>query len=67
MEQKGDIKWLIYGSLISADNPQYTEEQKQESMRRFELSKSLDEIDWEFVLEPFEDGKGVNKLVDLFK
>ena len=60
-----DIQAMVYACLISADNDNYTEEQKQESMRRFELTK--DDPDWEFILEPFESDKAVNKLIDLFK
>ena len=56
---------LIYGTLISADNIDYTEEQKQESMRRYELCGS--DKDWEFILEPFEKPDSKNKIVDLFK
>ena len=68
---ENDIKWLVYGSLISADNDNYTEEQKQESIHRYELSKSAvkegEDLDWNFILEPFEDTDSINKLVDLFK
>ena len=62
---ENDIRALVYGTLISADNPNYTEEQKQESMRRYELCGS--DKDWEFILEPFETPGSKNKLVDLFK
>ena len=48
-----DVKSLVYASLISAENDQYTEDQKQESMYRFELEKTAPEPDWEFILEPF--------------
>ena len=65
MMDSDNIKWLIYGSLISADNTEYTEEEKQESMRRFELTK--DDPDWEFILEPFEKEGDKNRLVDLFR
>lgn len=68
---ENDIKALIYGTLISADNDEYTEEQKQESIRRYDLCTSgeddWDKIDWEFILEPFEDKNSKNKLADLFK
>lgn len=68
---ENDIRALIYGSLISADNPDYTEEQKQESMRRYELCTSdesdWDKVDWEFILEPFEKPDSKNKLIDLFR
>ena len=62
---ENDIKALVYGTLISADNPNYTEEQKQESMRRYELCGS--DKDWEFILEPFEKPDSKNKLIYLFK
>lgn len=62
---ENDIKASIYGSIISADNTDYTEEQKQESMRRYELCGS--DKDWEFILKPFEKPNGKNKLIDLFK
>lgn len=59
-----NIKALAYASLISADNDRYTEDQKQESMYRYELEKTATEPDWEFILEPF----GVdNRIIDLFK
>lgn len=58
-----DIKCLIYGSLISADNDKYTEDAKQESMYRYKLEKDNDEIDWAFVLEPFGAD---NRLLELF-
>ena len=60
-----DLQAFVYVSLISADNTEYTEEQKQESMRRYELCGS--DKDWEFILEPFETPDSKNKLVDLFK
>ena len=59
-----NIKALAYASLIYADNDRYTEDQKQESMYRYELEKTATEPDWEFILEPF----GVdNRIIDLFK
>lgn len=62
---ENNIRALIYGTLISADNLDYTEEQKQESMRRYELTKG--DPDWEFILEPFEKPDSKNKLIDLFR
>lgn len=68
---ENDIRALIYGTLISADNDNYTEEQKQESIRRYELSKSAvkegEDLDWNFILEPFEDPNNKNKISDLFR
>ena len=62
---QNDLQAFIYSSLISADNPNYTEEQKQESVRRYELCGS--DKDWEFILEPFEKLDSKNKLIYLFK
>lgn len=62
---ENNLQALVYGSLISADNPNYTEEQKQESMRRYELCGT--DKDWEFILEPFEKPDSKNKLIDLFR
>jgi len=64
MEQEvNDIKALVYTSLISADNNKYSEDVKQESIYRYELERDNDNIDWEFVLEPFGAD---NKLLELF-
>lgn len=64
LQEMNDVKSLVYASLISAENDQYTEDQKQESMYRYELEKTAPEPDWEFILEPF----GVdNRIIDLFK
>lgn len=64
MEQEiNDIKYLVYASLISADNDKYPEDAKQESMYRYKLEKDNDEIDWAFVLEPFGAD---NRLLELF-
>lgn len=70
-QEQNNIRALIYGTLISADNLDYTEEQKQESMRRYGLAtageKDWDNLDWEYILEPFESQNSKNKLIDLFK
>jgi hypothetical protein len=70
-QEQNNIRALIYGTLISADNDEYTEEQKQESMRRYGLAtageKDWDNLDWDYILEPFESPNSKNKLADLFK
>lgn len=58
-----NIKCLILGSIISADNDEYTEDQKQEVIRRYELEKTQEEPNWEFVLEPVDNN---GKLLKLF-
>lgn len=62
-----ETQCIIYACLISADNDEYTEEQKQESMRRYKLEKDNKSPDWAYILEPFEDENSINKLADLFK
>ena len=59
-----EVKNLVFASLISADNPKYTEEAKQEAMYRYELEKDSTDIDWEFILEPLGAS---NKILELFK
>ncbi len=59
-----EIKYYIFGSIISADNDEFTEDQKQEVMRRFELEKEQKDPDWEFILEPVDT---TGRLLKLFK
>ena len=61
-----ELKCFIFGSIISADNDEFTEDQKQEVMHRYGLEKDVpfDDKDWEFILEPV-DKEG--KLLKLFK
>ena len=54
----------MLGSIISADNDTYSEDQKQEVMRRFELEKDQEQPDWEFILEPVDT---TGKLLKLFE
>lgn len=51
------LKSMLFASLISADNDEYTEEVKQEVLRRHkELSEGKDilsaNLDWKYILEP---------------
>ena len=61
-----ELKYFIYASIISADNDEFTEDQKQEVMRRFDLEEDIpfDDKDWKFILEPVDKG---DKLLKLFK
>lgn len=58
-----EMKNFIFASIISADNDEFTEDTKQEVMYRYELEKTGDKIDWEFVLEPLGTD---NRLLELF-
>ena len=65
-ENGDELKYFIYASIISADNDEFTEDQKQEVIRRFGLEEEVpfDDKDWEFILEPVDKD---NKLLKLFK
>ena len=56
-----EIKYFTLASIISAENDRYTEDQKQEVIRRYELTK--DDPDWQFILEPVDE---TGKLAKLF-
>lgn len=56
------MKCLVFVSIISADNDEYTEEQKQEVISRYDETKGLNQ-DWKYVLEPVDS---TGKLAELF-
>lgn len=70
-EEAAMLKNLLYVSVISADNDEYTEEVKQEILRRHEkASKDFknptdSNIDWEYVFEPL--GKDAERYVKIMK
>ncbi len=53
MDEK-ELKYFIFASAISADNESYTEETKQEIIRRYDKYKECEfnDVDWEYVLKP---------------
>ena len=55
-----ELKTYLYVSIISADNEEFTEEQKQEVISRYELTK--DDPDWRFILEPVDETGGLAEL-----
>ena len=59
------IKCLVYVSIISADNDEYTEDQKQEVIARYNADEEdFDYKNWKFILEPVDP---TGKLAELFK
>lgn len=54
---------LLLGFIISADNEKYTEEQKQEVIKRYDEARKTNKYNWEYILQPVDD-KG--KLAKLF-
>lgn len=61
-----ELKYFMYASIISADNDEFTEDQKQEVIRRFDLEEDVpfDDKDWKFILEPVDKD---DKLLRFFK
>ena len=55
------LKNFMFVSIISEDNEVFTEEQKQDVLRRYELTK--DDPDWQFILEPVDE---TGRLAELF-
>jgi hypothetical protein len=56
-----ELKNFLFASIISADNDEFTEDQKQEVMRRYDLTKG--NPDWEFILQPVDE---TGRLKELF-
>lgn len=52
----------MLGGLISADNDELTEDEKQGIMSRLDI-KNLDTADWSYVLEPIQDEQKRNNFI----
>ena len=52
----------MLGGLISADNDELTEDEKQGIMSRLDI-KNLDTVDWSYVLEPIQDEQKRNNFI----
>ena len=63
-ETMSSVHCLILGSIISADNDQYTEEQKQEIITRYNKAKETKIYDLRYILEPIDE---TGRLAELFK
>ena len=58
-----NLKYLVYTSIISADNDEYTEDQKQEVIARYNADEEdFDYKNWKFILEPVDKE---HRLADL--
>lgn len=50
------MKYLVYTSIISADNNKYTEDQKQEVITRYKADEEdFDHKNWKFILDPVDN------------
>ena len=56
------LKILIIGSIISADNDELTEAEKQSIMARLDM-EHLSNADWAYILESIIDEKNRNNLI----
>lgn len=52
---KDDLKRFLYVSIISADNFDLEEDQKQAILQRYDKESDINNQDWEYVLEPIKD------------
>lgn len=64
---KDDLKRFIYVSMISADNFDFTEDEKQAVMRRYDKDKNISSQDWAHVLEPLKDENLRNKYIEFLQ
>ena len=61
---KEEVKYFVFASIISAENDKYTEDVKQEVIRRYDIERNNDHKDWPFILEPIGAD---NRLIELFE
>ena len=54
MLNMNQLRNFFYASIISADNDDLTEEEKQAIIQRTD-PKNLDNTDWDYALEPIKD------------
>jgi hypothetical protein len=55
---------LLLGFIISADNEKYTEEQKQEVIKRYDEARKINKYDWNYILQPIDDTGKLVKLLN---
>lgn len=66
MLNTSQLRNFLYVSIISADNDDLTEEEKQAIIQRTD-PKNLDNIDWGYALEPIKDIGKRDKYIKLMK
>lgn len=60
LKEGGELMYLMFASLISADNDELTEETKQEMIRRYDESE---EKDWDYITEPMDRDKKFQEIL----
>lgn len=66
MLNTSQLRNFLYVSIISADNDDLTEEEKQAIIQRTN-PKNLKNTDWVYVLEPIKDDNLREKYIKLLK
>lgn len=61
---KNALKCFVFASIISAENDKYTEDVKQEVIRRHDIERNNENKDWVFILEPIGAD---NRLLEIFE
>ena len=61
------LKYLVFASIISADNDEFTEETKQEIISRYNPDEKWEDHDWRHILEPIKDSNKIDKLVSILE
>lgn len=62
--EREELRAFLFASIISAENDHYTEDVKQEVIRRYDIERNNDHKDWGFILEPIGAD---NRLLELFE
>ena len=62
--EREELRSFLFASIISAENDHYTEDVKQEVIRRYDIERNNDHKDWQFILEPIGAD---NMLLELFE
>lgn len=66
MLNTSQLRNFLYVSIISADNDDLTEEEKQAIIQRTD-PKNLENTDWDYALEPIKDDNLREKYIKLLK
>lgn len=66
MLNTNQLRNFLYVSIISADNDDLTEEEKQAIIQRTD-PKNLDNTDWSYALEPIKDVGKRDKYIKVMK
>lgn len=64
-DELDEFKCMLFASVISAENDEFTEDQKQEVIQRYNLNKDASDKDWEFIFEPVDKTGKLAKLFDI--